>query len=225
MSIVISLGGSLINPGGKPDIDYVRKIAEIIKKSNEQIGVVTGGGKIAREYINAVSILGGTPFDGDEIAINETRQNAKLVLLALGKEAYPNVMESFNEARAAEPYKYVVMGGVIPGITTDTVSVLLAEAIGADRVINISNVDGIYSDDPSKNPNAKKYDEMSHDQLVELAIEQDKRGAGENFVFDVLACKLARRSKIELHFISGKRLEDVENSILRRPHRGTVVKP
>ena len=57
-----------------------------------------------------------------------------------------------------------------------------------------------------------------------MAAEKDNRRAGENFIFDVLASKLLARSEIEGHFVSGKKLDDLEKAIMGKKHNGTVVK-
>ncbi|VVB66742.1 Uridylate kinase [Candidatus Gugararchaeum adminiculabundum] len=224
--VVLSIGGSLINPG-EPDTDFLEKIASLLKKMPYRFGLVCGGGKVARHYAKAVRDLKGNEFEADETAVISTKQNARLLIAALGKEAYPTVMNDFEKAGEVacnEKVKFIVMGGTIPGITTDTDAVLLAEKLRAKRVINLSNVDGIYDSNPKENPKAKKYDAMSFDQLVELANRSDQRKAGTNFVFDVMACKLIARSKIETHFVNGKNLKDVEKAINGEKHSGTIVK-
>lgn len=222
--VVLSLGGSLVNPG-TPDMGYLKKLAEILKKSKFKFGVVTGGGQPARTYAEAVREAGKGEFEADEAAILSTKQNAKLVIAALGDEAYPKVLESFEEAKEASMHgKIIVMGGTIPGITTDTDSVLLAEKLGAKRIVNLSNVDAIYSDDPRKNPNAERYSKLSFEELIALANKADQRKAGVHFVFDLFACKLIARSRIETHFVNGKNLEDVEAAIEGKKHSGTIVK-
>ncbi len=224
MFIVISLGGSLVNPG-KPDIAYLKNIAKIIRKSKHNFGIVCGGGRIARDYAEAVRSVGGSEFDADEAAVISTKQNARLVIAALDSDAYPKVLNDFVEAKEASlKSRIVVMGGTVPGITTDTDSVLLAEALGAERIVNLSNVDAIYSANPAKHPDARKYGRITFEQLVDLAVRSDNRRAGENFIFDVLACKLIARSKIESHFVSGKKLKDVEAAIEGKKHTGTIVK-
>ena len=90
-------------------------------------------------------------------------------------KVYPKVAKDFTEAgKAAQKYAVVVMGGTIPGITTDTDSVLLAEKLGAKRLVNISNVDAIYDSNPKTNPNAMKFDGMTYDELIALANSSDK---------------------------------------------------
>ena len=225
MHIVLSLGGSLVNTEHGIDKDYLAKIKNIVEKSEAFFGIVVGGGFAARKKAKKLREKGASEFDCDTAAIKITWKNANLVIDALGSIAYPKVIKDFYKARKlAETNKVVVMGGTIPGITTDTDSVLLAEALKATRLVNISNTDAIYDSNPKDNPHAKKYDKLSYDELIELAIKNDKRTAGTNFIFDMLACKLLARSKIEAHFVSGKNLHDVENAINGRQHSGTVVR-
>ncbi len=225
-TVVLSIGGSSINPTGEPDVAYVKTLAKIIRESKCRIGIVTGGGSSARAYAKAARALGAGEFEADTIAIVSTKQNAGLIIAGLraeGVEVHPNVLETFEMARGANE-RCVVMGGTIPGITTDSDSVLLAEAIGATRLVNISNVDAIYDSDPRKNPKAKKFSKMTHKELISLAVGSDKRTAGTHFVFDMLACKLIARSKIETHFVNGAKLDDVKNAIEGKMHGGTIVK-
>ncbi|MBI2079448.1 UMP kinase [Candidatus Micrarchaeota archaeon] len=225
MRVVLSLGGGIINPDGKPDVELIKKMGSILVESKYDFGIVTGGGRVARIYAEAARELGANEFEADEVAIITTKQNAKLLIAALGEVAYPKVLNDFDDAaQAAFEKKVVVMGGTIPGITTDTDSVLLAEKLHAKRLVNISNVDAIYSANPRTNPKAKRYEKLTYEQLIKLAVEGDKRMAGQNFVFDLLACKLAARSKIELHFVSGKNVSDIENAIEGKKHSGTVVR-
>jgi len=227
MHVVLSIGGSSIIPDGKPDLSFLRSLADLIKKSKNSFGILCGGGPAARMYANAARELGAGEYEADSIAIRSTRQNAHLLLAALksaGVDAYGRVLDDFEKAKEpARANKAVVMGGTIPGITTDTDAVMLAEAIGARRLVNVSNVDAIYDSDPKKSPSAKKYAKMGYEELIALAAASDKRMAGTNFVFDLLACKLIARSKIETHFVSYKRMDDLQAAIEGRKHSGTAV--
>ncbi len=224
--IVLSVGGSLINPG-EPDVKYLQRIAELLRH-NRGLGIiaVTGGGKPARTYANAIRALGGNEFMADEAAILSTRQNAHLLIAALGrKDGHVVVPKDFDEAaRWSMSGRIVVMGGTIPGLTTDADAALIAEKLNAERIVNLSNVEGIYDSDPRKNPKAKKFQQMNFQQLVSLAMRSDERTAGTHFVFDIFACKIIARSKIETHFVNGKNLIDVENAMRGKKHGGTVVK-
>lgn len=223
-TVVLSLGGSLVNPG-KPDAHYVASLARLLRGMKCKFGIVVGGGRLARQWADAVRRKGGSEFEADEAAIKATKKNAQFVIDAIKKDVNGKVCDTFDEARKqAKKHKFVVMGGTIPGITTDSDSVLLAECLRAARVLNLSNIDGVYSDNPVRNPRAKKYRRMAYAQLIELAGKNDMRKAGTHFVFDFIACKLIARSKIEAHFVHGKNLLDVRKAIEGRQHGGTVVK-
>jgi len=225
MHVVLSIGGSSINPDGKPDLVFLRAIAKIIKNSKNTFGILTGGGLSARIYANAARELGASEYEADSIAITSTKQNAQILIAALkgdGIDVYGRVLSEFEKAKT-KSNKVVVMGGTIPGITTDTDAVLLAEATGGRKLVNISNVEAVYDSDPRKNPNAKKFAKMSYEELISLASASDKRMAGTNFVFDMLACKLIARSNIETHFVSCKKMDDIKNAIEGKGHGGTIV--
>ena len=221
MKVVISLGGSVVNPG-EPDVEFVKKMCAMLSKLSKgvELLIVCGGGVAARKYAHAIQKLGNN-FLADEAAILATHQNAIFVSSALPNSVF---CKEFDDARKMhENGKIPIMGGTVPGITTDDDAVLLAELVGAKRVVNLSNVDAIYDSDPKTNPKAKRFEKMKHDELIALATGGDKRRAGENFVFTLLACKLAARSNIEVHFVNGRNLEEAEAAILGKKHSGTVV--
>ncbi|MFH1785496.1 MAG: UMP kinase [Candidatus Micrarchaeota archaeon] len=224
MHIVLSLGGSLVNTEKGTDRDYVLRIKEIISRNENKFGIVVGGGFGARKVARKMRDKGKSEFECDEAAIKITWKNAQTVADIFEDMAYPKTIKDFKKARKEADAKVIVMGGTIPGVTTDTDSVLLAEALRSRRLINISNTAGIYDSNPKENLDAKKFDKMTYDELIDLAVKSDRRTAGTNFVFDLLACKLIARSKIETHFVSGKNLDDVEKAINGEVHSGTVVK-
>lgn len=214
-----------MNPEGTPDSEYIAEIAELIGESKYNFGIVAGGGRTARIYAQAARQLGANEFEADEIAIISTRQNASLFIVALSKYGVcPRIISEFERAKdSANRYRMIVMGGTIPGISTDTDAALLAEALHAKRLINLSNVDAIYDSNPKTNPNAKKYSKLYYTDLISLAATQDSRKAGENFVFDMLACKIIARSKIEAHFINGRNFDDVKKAMDGKAHSGTII--
>ncbi|MEK6982169.1 MAG: UMP kinase [Candidatus Micrarchaeota archaeon] len=228
MHIVLSLGGSLVNTENGIDTVFLNQIRQILEKSEHNFAIVTGGGKAARKYANEVRLKGGNEFEADEAAIVATKENAKAVIdvFSAGKSNIcKKVCLDFDNARKeAKKFRFIAMGGTIPGITTDADAALLAEAINSRRLVNISNVDAIYDSNPKENKNAKKYGSLDYSTLINLACRSDTRKAGENFVFDILACKIIARSKIEAHFVSGKNLNDLENAINGKNHNGTIVK-
>jgi uridylate kinase len=222
--VVLSLGGSLVNPG-TPDSQYVSSLSRLLRSTKYRFGIVVGGGKLARKWADAARKKGASEFEADEAAIDATKKNAQFVIDIIKNDVNRVPCNTFESAREhSKKHRFVVMGGTIPGITTDSDATLLAECLGAKRLLNLSNIDGIYSDNPVRNHNAKKFHKMAYQQLIDLAGKNDLRKAGTHFVFDFLACKLISRSKIEAHFVHGRNLLDVRKAIEGKPHGGTVVK-
>ena len=220
--VALSVGGSLLNDG-KPNAKMASSLAKIFMQTGMRLAIVVGGGKEARIAADAQRKSGKSEFYADMAGIKITHKNADTLRKALGKEAGKKIFTGFEEAVKASPaQKYVVMGGTIPGITTDADACLLAEAIGATRLVNLSKT-AVYSSDPSKSKNAKKFSSLTYSKLISLATKGDKRKAGTHFVFDLLACSILARSKIKAHFIDGRRAQDVKSAILGKKHGGTVV--
>ncbi len=220
--IVISLGGSLLGEKG-----YAKRFARTVSAfvPETRFAITTGGGQKAGEAAEAARTKTKSEFWADEAAISVTRENAKSLISAFGKNAFPKVLTYPAQVVAALAKKPVaVSGGFLPGNTTDACAVLLAEAIGAKRVINVSKVDGIYDKNPKAFPDATRFDRLSHEQLLELAFRFDQRKARTNFLFDVVAAKLAARSGIAVDFVSGLDLAEVKKAITGTGFVGTRVR-
>lgn len=221
--VVISIGGSILIPD-KDDSSYIRKLSEMLRSlvAKQQIVVVCGGGKISRYYANTGRELGGNTYQLDELGIMITRVNAGLLRIALGNLSVEEIpIEADRAAQLSSPGKIVVMGGTVPGHTTDAVSAMVAKAWNADRIINATSVDAVYSEDPRKNPNAEKYTKMTIDQLKDIVYSE--HGAGNSSVFDPLGIKIAKENQIDIMIVDGRNLEDLENAINGNNFNGTIV--
>ena len=168
---VLSVGGSIVVPE-KPDTDFLCKFIVMIRNwlnedSQLRLILVVGGGCPARIYQNAyreiVSASDGASSDSSEadwIGIMATRLNAQLLKAALGdlcpqEVVYnPTTVDEFNG-------RILVAAGWKPGFSTDNDAVLLAERFNADTVVNLSNIEKVYTDDPRKNPDAKPINSIS----------------------------------------------------------------
>lgn len=112
------------------------------------------------------------------------------------------------------------MGGTVPGHTTDAVAAVLAEYIDADLLVYATNVDGVYTKDPKKG-DARRFEEMSSDELMEIAI-QDKRKAGGSAVIDFLAARFIERSNIKTLVLDGSDPEKVFNAVFKEDRDGVT---
>ncbi len=231
--IVISLGGSVINPG-KLNVSLIKKFGDILiklnKKYNTKFGVITGGGKLFRNVLTEVKKYSNNKESFDWLGIHCTRVNAQCVLsyfLSKKTKVYSEVsLSSKQSSKLLDKYYFIFQGGDKPGYTSDMDAVELAVLKGKNtKMINISNVDGIYTKDPNKFKNAKKIPKMTHKELSALILNQSKEfKAGQNLIFDQIATKLAQKHNIELHFISAKNIKDLEKILQGKAHKGTVVK-
>ncbi len=222
MRIVLSLGGSVLGM----DADRIRRFADEIERiaKEHKVFVVVGGGKIAREYINVARQLGADNTLCDYIGIGVTRLNAMLLISAL-KSAPKKVPKDFTQAyELSKYYDVIVMGGTFPGHTTDATAALLAEFVGADLFLNATSVNGVYSDDPKLNPNAKRFNRIGIDELIEIVAKQEAK-AGGSFVLDLLALKIIQRSKIKTIVFLGEP-ENIER-VIRGDFAdiGTLIEP
>lgn len=227
--IAISLGGSMLfDEQGKFSLTYIRMFCDLltkIKSHGKHLVCVVGGGRVARDYCDTIRELGGGHFMADRAGILATRLNAQLLIAVLGNNAYPHVViDADDAADGLATGKIVVAAGMLEGVTTDADAVLFAERVNAVSLVNVSKVPAIYSQDPEVHPKAKRFKEMTHAELTALAAEYDERKAKTKFPFDLVACKLAQRSNIALHFVDGRDLAEVEKAINGEAHAGTIVK-
>lgn len=222
--VVLSLGGSvLVRDEG--DTAYIRKLAKILigLSSKYKLYIVAGGGKVARYYIRSGRALGADESFLDEMGIEVTRLNARLLITALGDHANHVPPKNYDDAvHAGRTHSIVVMGGVSPGITTDAVSALLAERVKAKRLVNATSVDGAYTADPKKDPEAKLIPTMTHRELVNL-VGSASVGAGPNNVFDAVGARVLERSKISLAVVDGNDLPNLRDAIEGKKFKGTIV--
>jgi len=225
LKLVLKLGGFIF----PADLNStkIKVYAELIRKLRKRgrgIIVVAGGGENARRYIEAARALGASESVCDQLGIYVTRLNARLLIEALQEEAYPEVPENVEELRRFfASGKVVAMGGLQPGHSTNAVAVVAAETVHADALINITNVEGVYTQDPMKYPKARKLDLISTRELLRMVLKGGI-GAGEYELLDPLAVRMINRSRIPTWIVSGKEPSNVER-VLRGEKVGTKIVP
>jgi uridylate kinase len=162
---------------------------------------VAGGGKIARHYINHARSSGADESTLDELGIEISRLNAKLLIYALKGKAYSHPPISLKEAQqAVESGLIVVAGGLHPGQSTNGTAALIAEKINASQFINATDVNGIYDSDPNNNKKAKMFKKIEIKSLKKILIHEDSVAGGYDLM-DIVALKIIERSKIKTRVI------------------------
>ena len=186
------------------DVSVVDRIASDIAEARRmgvEVAVVIGGGNIFRGV--AVASKGGDRVTGDHMGMLATVINSlalRTSLVKIGVDAVvlsaiamPELCESFSQ-RQATAYmnagKVVIFAGGTgnPFFTTDSAAALRAAEIGADALLKGTQVDGVYSADPKKDPNAIRYERISHEEVLVKGLS----------IMDTAAIALARENNIPI---------------------------
>ncbi|MDQ3869164.1 MAG: UMP kinase [Thermoproteota archaeon] len=220
--IAIKLSGSIFSE--ERNEDTIKKYAEMLTDISIDVQpiVIAGGGKIARHYINLARCLGSDEASLDIIGIEVSRLNAKLLIAALGEEAYSQVPKNLEEVTiAAESGKIVIVGGLHPGQSTNATSALIAEKVRATRFLNATDVDGIYDLDPNTNRNAKLLNEITVSECMEI-LKDGSSMAGTYDLMDIVALKVIERSKIPTRVLRSD-ITNIKDAIIGTHHIGTEI--
>ncbi len=220
---IISLGGSLVVPNGI-DTEFLSTFVSLIKKEAEngkEFSIVVGGGKVARDYRDALTALGVSDNDIlDWQGIYATRLNAELVRLAFGETAEPEIF--LEPAQASFKTKRILIGGGWkPGHSSDGAAVGLAEALKAGTLINLSNIDYVYTDDPRKNPEATPIEKISWAEFRKLLPTEWNPGV--NAPFDPVAAQMAEKIGLTVVVMNGKNLNNLKAYLSGEQFIGTVI--
>ncbi len=221
--IIISLGGSLIIPE-ELDVEFLKDFKNLIISQIEKgkkFIIITGGGKLARKYNDVAKMIAAPSSDDlDWIGIATTRLNAELVRVTFGGLAYSKIMLDPNEVPGTDR-PVILGGGWKPGNSSDLASIQSAISAGAKKVINLSNIDYVYTADPKKFPEAAKIEKSNWADFRKLLPESWDPGL--NAPFDPIAAKKAQESGLEVAIMNGKNLENLEHYLNGDNFIGTII--
>jgi uridylate kinase len=198
--IVIKLSGRIFGmDNAKMLKDYASFLVRISKIC--QPIIIAGGGNIARHYIAHARSSGADESTLDELGIEISRLNAKLLIYALKNKAYSHPPTTLQEVRhAVDDGLIVVAGGLHPGQSTNGTAALIAEKINAEQFLNATDVDGVYDMDPNKFKNAKKFKRIELKNLRNMLVHEDSVAGGYDLM-DIVALKIIERSKIKTRIL------------------------
>jgi len=223
-TFVLSLGGSIIVPD-EIDLGFLKKFRRLaldFVKKGDRLVIVCGGGRLARKYSEAAKRISGVSDEEmDWIGIKATMLNAELVKSMFGSLAYENVVNEPNK-KVITNKKIIIGSEWKPGWSTDYDAVLLAKQFGAQRIINLSNIEYVYDKDPKKYADAKKIDNISWDDFQQIVGTKWKPSA--NLPFDPIATKLAKQWKLEVVIAKGTDLGNLRDILNEKAYRGTTIK-
>ena len=143
--------------------------------------------------------------------------------MKLGEDAVETVPTSVNEAAvAARSGKIVIMGGLKPGMTTDTVAALVAQETNSDLLIKATDQDGVYNRDPRRHKDAKIVREITLHDLAKL-LTKDRHEAGIHQIVDPVAIGILKNAGIKMIVLNGFDPQNVEQAIQGKDV-GTTIK-
>ncbi len=230
--ILLKISGEALLGDQQFGIDQkpVKMIANEIKKAQEagaEIAVVVGGGNIFRGMKNSAK-LGMDQASGDYVGMLATVMNAIALQSALNQIGVScRVQSAITINQVAEPYirhraiRHLEKGRVVifaagtgnPFFTTDTAAALRASEINAEAMLMAKNgVDGVYTDDPKLNPNAKKLEKIEYDDIIKNGLK----------VMDTSACALCKQNNIPI-IVFDFLLQDGILKILNNDEIGTYI--
>jgi uridylate kinase len=224
--IVVSVGGSLLVPGAI-DVSFLKRFRELLlskTRDGSSFYIVAGGGRLARNYQEAAAEIRGEETldreDVDWLGIHSTRLNAHLLRTIFIEEAQPKIIK--NPTKLIRGRESIVIGaGWKPGWSTDYCAVMAAKTLGAKKLVNLSNIDYVYTEDPRKNPEATKIETINWSDFRKLIPSEWDPGLSAPF--DPVAAREAEALGLEVAIINGAHLKEFGNYLDGKPFRGTVI--
>ena len=222
---VISLGGSIVAPDSV-DTAYLAEFVRLVRgyldaDVRRRLILVIGGGAPARNYQAAYRKIAESPGADaqDWIGIAATRLNGELVRSLFSGDCREALV---TDPEAAEfSGRILVAAGWKPGFSSDYDAVFLAEKFGAHTVINLSNINKVYTADPRTDPSARPLDTLSWDEF--RAIVGDEWTPGKNAPFDPIAARKAAQLKMKVIVAAGKDLVSLKAILEDKPFTGTTI--
>ena len=231
MTKVLSVGGSIIVPD-KPDTDFLTAFVNMCTEwldqdKSRRLILVAGGGAPARVYQNAYKeVAGATGLEAendaaDWIGIMATRINAQLLKASFGSYCKNDVVYNPTLEDLSFDGQVLVASGWKPGFSTDTDAVYLGEKFDAKTIVNLSNIEKVYTDDPRKNPDAKPLDTISWADFRKMV--GDEWTPGKNCPFDPIASKKASELGMKVICAGGKNIPNIKAILEDKEYIGTTI--
>jgi uridylate kinase len=231
MVTVISLGGSIVAPKDV-DVEFLKDFVSVIRSfieadSNRRFIFVVGGGGPARIWQNAFreistsGLLDGVKSEeADWIGIMATRLNAQLIKAIMGEWCAQDVVTNPCEVDPLTGH-VLVAAGWKPGFSTDYDAVLLAERFGAQMLINLSNIEKVYTADPKIDPNARPINKITWADFRSMV--GDEWVPGKNVPFDPVASRQAEKLGLKVICAAGKNLDNLKKILNDEDFTGTTI--
>jgi len=227
-TVVMSVGGSLIVPDAI-DTTFLTEFKNLIERQitfgGKRFIIIAGGGKTARRYQDAAATITELdPEDLDWMGIHATRLNGHLLRTIFRDIAHPEMITNPDEITdTPKDTPLIIAAGYRPGASTDLRAVQIAINCGAKKIMNLSNIDYVYTEDPRQNEDAQKIEDISWKEFLKLIPTEWSPGLSAPF--DPVAARTAEKHNLEVTIINGKKIHELENYLDEKTFIGTRIHP
>ena len=227
--IIIKAGGSMFSKSETNlfDFELALKYKSVFDELTDKYKFiwVLGGGAVCRMYQNNLKNFDVRDVDLDWVGVYCNNLNAILMRVALGKNAEENVLineQITNTSKIKLTKDYLVVGGEKPGQTGDGATVTIALKAGAKKIFSFKNVDGVYSEDPKKNKDAKFFDRLSWNEYFNI-IGTTEHTPGDHYPVDPVASKKSFENGLEFVILDGSDLSNIKDALQGKSFKGTTI--
>lgn len=227
-TVVMSVGGSLIVPD-EIDTAFLTTLKTFITEQTANHGrrfiLIAGGGKVCRKYQDAAqTVTGDLPDqDLDWLGIHATRLNGHLLRTIFRDVAHPVMITNPDDILDVPGTPAVIVAsGYRPGSSTDLRAVQIAHHVGAKKVINLSNIDYVYTADPRTDDTATKIEQATWAEF--RALIPTDWDPGMSAPFDPIAAREADEHNIEVAIINGDKPDALASYLDGEKFVGTVIR-
>lgn len=226
--VSIVIGGSILAPS-ELSPDFLGQVADRLRdwSKERQLFVVVGGGSPARRHIEAARATGVSEGDLDRIGIQATRLNAQTLACVLRKRGANANLEipvtTAQALRLGTQHDVIVMGGTVPGHSTDFVAVELAVEGKCARFVDATNVEGVYTRDPNKHRDARFKPELSFEEMLGIIEEREWTAAGAPGVIDGPSTVLIATKGVPTCVVDGRDLDNLGRAVRGEAFHGTRI--
>ena len=231
-NIVLKIGGStLYDSNLEVNFDFLKKVKTWYMNAKGQYGkiaLVVGGGGLSREMHDKISSsIGGEEYLHN-IAMSVTHTNAALL------QGYIEDADLFLPKTLGEAYEYLisddskalVSGGLKVGWSTDFDAAVFTDILDVDKVIKISDIDHVYTDNPETNGDAQPINDLTWDQYFKMfgITNGDRHKANVSMPVDTECAQFCERKDISFYICGGSRTESMD-TVEQIMEEGTLIHP
>lgn len=191
--------------------------------------LVLGGGQRFQDLLTHVTENGNiTDTEAQHwigTAVNTV--HAYVVRGFLGDELAEKRVWKFDDIERLSELKFTkpiaVTGGFKAGMSSDGAALQIAKAVNSDKIFDVKNIDGVYSEDPRENPDAKRYPELSWEDYLEIIGNPEEHTPGANLPVDVIAAREAKKLDVNYYILKASDFDNLDKAIEGENFTGTII--